>query len=206
MFAENREVSPRNDILFQATMSSSLALVPFSVRARKAGLVRDPSVRDFSMAPRWVPVGETAADKTRRARAAYRIRVNHTVCVLAAFARLCKKRCVRNAALAKLAAISAAYSEYLCRWRTGWYNWYDRMEADAAREERTEIRKQLMMSERDMYAHRRELIRVTQELYPFCKLWQKIDSMRRVRPAVVHVQPKKVVKGRFGALVDSDDE
>jgi hypothetical protein len=27
-----------------------------------------------------------------------------------------------------------------------------------------------------------------------------------VRPAVVHVQPKKVVKGRFGALVDSDDE
>jgi hypothetical protein len=57
-----------------------------------------------------------------------------------------------------------------------------------------------------MYAHRRELIRVTQELYPFCKLWQKIDSMRRVRPAVVHVQPKKVVKGRFGALVDSDDE
>jgi hypothetical protein len=141
-----------------------------------------------------------------RARAAYRIRVNHTVCVLAAFARLCKKRCVRNAALAKLAAISAAYSEYLCRWRTGWYNWYDRMEADAAREERTEIRKQLMMSERDMYAHRRELIRVTQELYPFCKLWQKIDSMRRVRPAVVHVQPKKVVKGRFGALVDSDDE
>jgi hypothetical protein len=113
---------------------------------------------------------------------------------------------VRNAALAKLAAISAAYSEYLCRWRTGWYNWYDRMEADAAREERTEIRKQLMMSEKDMYAHRRELIRVTQELYPFCKLWQKIDSMRRVRPAVVHVQPKKVVKGRFGALVDSDDE
>jgi hypothetical protein len=191
-------------------MSSSLALVPFSVRARKAGLVRDPSVREFSMAPRWVPVGETEADKTWRARAAYRTRVNHTVCVLSAFARLCKKRCVRNALLAKLAVIQASCTENLCRWRTGWFNWYDRMEADAAREERAEIRRQLAMSEKDMYAYRRDLIRVTQELYPFCKLWQKIDVLRRgVRPAVVLVpvvQTKKIVKGRFGALVDSDDE
>ena len=190
-------------------MSSSLALVPFSVRARKAGLVRDPSVREFSMAPRWVPVGETEADKMWRARAAYRTRVNHTVCVLSAFARLCKVRCVQKAVAAKLAPFYAWYREYMGRWRTGWYNWYDRMEADAAREERAEIRKQLSMSERDMYAYRRELIRVTQELGPFCKLWQKIDRQRVqiVRPAVKVVRPAvKVVRGRFGMLADSDEE
>lgn len=205
-------------------MSSSLALVPFSVRARKAGLVRDPSVREFSMAPRWVPVGETAADKMWRSRMSYRIRVNHTVCVLAAFARLCKKRCVRNTALAKLAVISAAYSEYLCRWRTGWYNWADAVEredrvryaawlkereavlARELAEERAEIRKQLAMSERDMYAYRRELIRVTQELGPFCKLWQKIDRQRPLKAVETKPVQKVVQKGRFGALVDSDDE
>ena len=47
---------------------SHLALVPFAVRQRGRGLVRDPAVHGYSLLdPQWVPKGTTVSDRKRAA-------------------------------------------------------------------------------------------------------------------------------------------
>lgn len=62
-----------------------LSLVPFSVRMRKAGLVRDPTVREFSMQPKWVLPQETVAAKQARHLA----KVDRVIAVLERFVAKC---------------------------------------------------------------------------------------------------------------------
>jgi len=58
-------------------------MVPFSVRQRRRGLVRDPAVHGYSLLdPQWVPAGTTVAD---RKRASMIKKADRVIAVLARF-------------------------------------------------------------------------------------------------------------------------
>jgi hypothetical protein len=62
---------------------SIISLVPFSVRQRGRGLVRDPAVHGYSLLdPQWVPVGTTVSD---RKKASMIKKADRVIAVLARF-------------------------------------------------------------------------------------------------------------------------
>jgi hypothetical protein len=67
---------------------SHLTLVPFAVRQRGRGLVRDPAVHGYSLLdPQWVPKGTTVSDRKK----AYMLKVDRVIAVLARFAAYCAR-------------------------------------------------------------------------------------------------------------------
>ncbi len=196
-----------------------LSLVPHSVRMRKAGLVRDPSVREMSMEPKWVLPSETLAAKQGR----YMAKVDRVISVLTRFVSKCIRAMrYRKAYMVFFPALRACEDWTRNAMLPNWGN----MMYEEDRRVRAYF---LAMSEDEWRAYCRAQIATTRDLSQLVAAWKPINAARdanlakireqervwqevsraqlhnRQRAAPVRVA-RVVASGRYAALDGSDSE
>ena len=140
---------------------SHLALVPFSVRQRGRGLVRDPAVHGYSLLdPQWVPAGTTVSDRKK----AYMIKVDRVIAVLARFAAYC----------ARTRRFRKVFPPCDEAWSVTMWNEDRRIAAERA----ASIRALIIMPEVELNAHFRNLISVNHDIG---NLWDFMIFVRAKR-------------------------
>jgi hypothetical protein len=150
---------------------SHLTLVPFAVRQRGRGLVRDPAVHGYSLLdPQWVPKGTTVSD---RKRAAMIKKADRVIAVLSRFVA----RVVRRFRFDKL----FPYAD------EAWANIMEREDNERKIEREARLRVLVTMPEEQLNAHWREQIAAQGErdLEPLVRFMQVIWAKRAQREAAI---------------------
>lgn len=150
---------------------SHLALVPFAVRQRGRGLVRDPAVHGYSLLdPQWVPEGTTVSD---RKRAAMIKKADRVIAVLSRFVA----RVVRRFRFNKLFPYA----------NEAWANIMEQEDNQRKIEREARLRVLVTMPEEQLNAHWREQIAAQGErdLEPLVRFMQVIWAKRAQREAAI---------------------
>lgn len=144
---------------------SLIALVPYSVRQRGRGLVRDPAVHGYSLLdPQWVPVGTTVSD---RKKAAMIKKADRVIAVLARFVA----RVARGYRFRKIFGNGdLAWSVIMEREDT-----HNRNERDQT------LRNLIVMPEEQLYAHWREQMAAHREIGNLWNLMILVKTKRAER-------------------------
>ena len=144
-------------------------LVPFAVRQRGRGLVRDPAVHGYSLLDsQWVPVGTTVSD---RKKAHMLKKVDRVIAVLSRFAAYC----ARTRRFRKVFPVCD----------DAWANIVEREEIQVAAERAARIRALILMSEAELNAHFRNLISVNHEIGSLWNFMIFIRAKRAEREAQI---------------------
>ena len=150
---------------------SHLTLVPFAVRQRGRGLVRDPAVHGYSLLdPQWVPEGTTVSD---RKRAAMIKKADRVIAVLSRFVA----RVVRQYKFNKLFPYA----------NEAWANIMEQEDKQRKIEREARLRVLVTMPEEQLNAHWREQIAAQGErdLEPLVRFMQVIWAKRAQREAAI---------------------
>jgi hypothetical protein len=150
---------------------SHLTLVPFAVRQRGRGLVRDPAVHGYSLLdPQWVPEGTTVSD---RKRAAMIKKADRVIAVLSRFVA----RAVRQYKFNKLFPYA----------NEAWANIMEQDDNQRKIEREARLRVLVTMPEEQLNAHWREQIAAQGErdLEPLVRFMQVIWAKRAQREATI---------------------
>jgi hypothetical protein len=144
---------------------SIISLVPFSVRQRGRGLVRDPAVHGYSLLdPQWVPAGTTVSD---RKKAAMIKKADRVIAVLARF----MARVARGYRFRKIFGNGdLAWSVIMEREDT-----HNRNERDQT------LRNLIVMPEEQLYAHWREQMAAHREIGNLWNLMILVKTKRAER-------------------------
>ena len=141
---------------------SHLTLVPFAVRQRGRGLVRDPAVHGYSLLdPQWVPAGTTVSD---RKKAHMLKKVDRVIAVLSRFAAYC----------ARTRRFRKVFPQCDEAWSVTMWNEDRRVAAERA----ARIRALIIMPEAELNAHFRNLISVNHDIG---NLWNFMIFIRSKR-------------------------
>jgi hypothetical protein len=140
---------------------SALCLVPFAVRQRRRGLVRDPAVTGISILnSQWVPAGHTVADRKKKAQ---NRKIDRILAVLSRFVA----GCARRLRFRKMFASNEA-----------WSNIMEREDIRVAADRAARLRDLIVMPEDDLNAHFRQQIANVHEIG---KLWDFMVFIRAKR-------------------------
>ena len=145
---------------------SIISLVPFSVRQRGRGLVRDPAVHGYSLLdPQWVPVGTTVSD---RKKASMIKKADRVIAVLSRFVA----RVARSHRFRKL---------FFGDGDLAWSVIMEREETQERTEREQNLRNLVVMPEEQLYAHWREQTAAHQEIGNLWNLMILVKTKRAER-------------------------
>jgi hypothetical protein len=171
---------------------SHLMLVPFAVRQRGRGLVRDPAVHGYSLLdPQWVPAGTTVSD---RKKAHMLKKVDRVIAVLSRFAAYC----ARTRRFRKVFPVCD----------DAWANIAEREDIRIAAERAARIRALILMPEAELNAHFRNLISVNHEIGSLWNFMIFIRAKRAEREAQIEESNRvwrEMNFSRVGLSVRPDD-
>jgi len=136
----------------------ALRLVPFAVRQRRRGLVRDPAVTGFFQ---WVPEGQTVADRKKKAQIR---KVDRVLAVLSRFVA----KCARIHRFRKVFPLETE----------AWSNVMEREDIRVAADRAARLRDLIVMPEAALNAHFRQQIASVREIG---NLWEFIVFIRAKR-------------------------
>ena len=170
---------------------SHLMLVPFAVRQRGRGLVRDPAVHGYSLLDsQWVQAGKTVADR----RKAYMLKVDRVIAVLARFAAYCAR--------------TRRFRKVFPPCDDAWANIAEREDIRIAAERAARIHALVIMPEADLNAHFRNLISVNHEIGSLWNFMIFIRAKRAEREARIEESNqvwREMNFSRIGLSVRPDD-
>jgi len=136
----------------------ALCLVPFAVRQRRRGLVRDPAVNGFFQ---WVPEGQTVADRKKKAQIR---KVDRVLAVLSRFVA----KCARIHRFRKVFPLETE----------AWSNIMEREDIRVAADRAARLRDLIVMPEAALNAHFRQQIANAREIG---NLWDFMVFIRAKR-------------------------
>ena len=144
---------------------SIISMVPFSVRQRGRGLVRDPAVHGYSLLdPQWVPVGTTVSD---RKKAAMIKKADRVIAVLARF-------------VARVAR-SYRFRKIFGNGDLAWSVIMEREDTHNRNERDQTLRNLVVMPEEQLYAHWREQMAAHREIGNLWNLMILVKTKRAER-------------------------
>jgi hypothetical protein len=144
---------------------SIIALVPYSVRQRGRGLVRDPAVHGYSLLdPQWVPVGTTVSD---RKKASMIKKADRVIAVLARF-------------VARVAR-SYRFRKIFGNGDLAWSVIMEREDTHNRNERDQTLRNLVVMPEEQLYAHWREQMAAHREIGNLWNLMILVKTKRAER-------------------------
>ena len=116
---------------------SVLAFVPFAVRQRRRGLVRDPAVNGYSLLEQqWVPEGTTVADRKKKTQMK---KVDRVIAVLSRFVAYCAR--------------TRQFRKVFPHSDECWANIAEREDNERIAENKARMRNLVVMRECDLRAH-----------------------------------------------------
>lgn len=144
---------------------SIISLVPYSVRQRGRGLVRDPAVHGYSLLdPQWVPVGTTVSD---RKKAAMIKKADRVIAVLSRF-------------VARVAR-SYRFRKIFSNGDLAWSIIMEREDTHNRNEREQNLRNLIVMPEDQLYAHWREQMAAHREIGNLWNLMILVKTKRAER-------------------------
>jgi hypothetical protein len=144
---------------------SIISLVPFSVRQRGRGLVRDPAVHGYSLLdPQWVPVGTTVSD---RKKASMIKKADRVIAVLSRF-------------VARVARIHR-FRKIFSNGDLAWSVIMEREDTQQRNEREANLRNLIVMPEEQLYAHWRQQMAAHQEIGNLWNLMNLVKAKRTER-------------------------
>jgi len=144
---------------------SIIALVPYSVRQRGRGLVRDPAVHGYSLLdPQWVPVGTTVSD---RKKASMIKKADRVIAVLSRF-------------VARVAR-SFRFRKIFSNGDLAWSVIMEREDTHNRNERDQTLRNLIVMPEDQLYAHWREQMAAHREIGNLWNLMILVKTKRAER-------------------------
>jgi hypothetical protein len=144
---------------------SIISLVPFSVRQRGRGLVRDPAVHGYSLLdPQWVPIGTTVSD---RKKASMIKKADRVIAVLSRF-------------VARVARIHR-FRKIFSNGDLAWSVIMEREDTQQRNEREQNLRNLIVMPEEQLYAHWREQMAAHQEIGNLWNLMNLVKAKRAER-------------------------
>lgn len=144
---------------------SIIALVPYSVRQRGRGLVRDPAVHGYSLLdPQWVPVGTTVSD---RKKASMIKKADRVIAVLSRF-------------VARVAR-SFRFRKIFSNGDLAWSVIMEREDTRNRNERDQTLRNLIVMPEDQLYAHWREQMAAHREIGNLWNLMILVKTKRAER-------------------------
>jgi|688.fasta_scaffold525392_2 hypothetical protein len=144
---------------------SIISMVPFSVRQRGRGLVRDPAVHGYSLLdPQWVPVGTTVSD---RKKASMIKKADRVIAVLSRF-------------VARVARIHR-FRKIFSNGDLAWSVIMEREDTQQRNEREANLRNLIVMPEEQLYAHWRQQMAAHQEIGNLWNLMNLVKAKRAER-------------------------
>jgi hypothetical protein len=144
---------------------SIISLVPYSVRQRGRGLVRDPAVHGYSlMDPQWVPVGTTVSD---RKKASMIKKADRVIAVLSRF-------------VARVSRIHR-FRKIFSNGDLAWSVIMEREDQERMAHREAHLRNLIVMPEDQLYAHWRQQMAAHQEIGNLWNLMNLVKVKRAER-------------------------
>ena len=144
---------------------SIISMVPFSVRQRGRGLVRDPAVHGYSLLdPQWVPIGTTVSD---RKKASMIKKADRVIAVLSRF-------------VARVARIHR-FRKIFSNGDLAWSVIMEREDTQQRNEREANLRNLIVMPEEQLYAHWRQQMAAHQEIGNLWNLMNLVKAKRAER-------------------------